>query len=431
MPTTYEQLLNTQGEISNIATGQRFKSPTELAGALGIQPHEIDWTKISTTPTAKPEIPPIPVIGVDTLTTTPSSAIMGLPSDKADKAELERLKIQQEIANVKTALLPTDERAKLDVEAEYKKLLAEPAALGGVSYTQLQQKVIDLTKVKEERLSRLGAFKTSEQKGVPKFFAAGRISEEEQKAQEEIDTINRELNVANSQISNRNDVINTMMQLKKEVYQTASVAYDKEFANNLSIYNAIRGEKEKAVTAEALAKEQTADNARASLKTLQDDIQKGAMPKYDALPKNVQNTIDNLELQSKMVGLTKVIEAKVNAKDNVIASGTRTDKAGNEYFDILTKTPEGKLETQSVFRGKGKLPETEVLESQIRQDIIDTLTDKEGTKNLGRELTLTDMIKLFPDVSTEKLKDAMTEFYDYEALTAEEMTKPWWKFWED
>jgi len=221
------------------------------------------------------------------------------------------------------------------------------------------------------------------------------------------------------------------MQLKKEVYQTASVAYDKEFANNLSIYNAIRGEKEKAVTAEALAKEQTADNARASLKTLQDDIQKGAMPKYDALPKNVQNTIDNLELQSKMVGLTKVIEAKVNAKDNVIASGTRTDKAGNEYFDILTKTPEGKLETQSVFRGKGKLPETEVLESQIRQDIIDTLTDKEGTKNLGRELTLTDMIKLFPDVSTEKLKDAMTEFYDYEALTAEEMTKPWWKFWED
>jgi hypothetical protein len=50
------------------------------------------------------------------------------------------------------------------------------------------------------------------------------------------------------------------------------------------------------------------------------------------------------------------------------------------------------------------------------QDVIDTLTDKEGAKSLGRELSLIDMIKLFPNVDRELLQDYMDEFYDYEQL---------------
>ncbi len=50
------------------------------------------------------------------------------------------------------------------------------------------------------------------------------------------------------------------------------------------------------------------------------------------------------------------------------------------------------------------------------QDVIDTLTDKEGAKSLGRELSLIDMIKLFPNVDRKLLQDYMDEFYDYEQL---------------
>ena len=68
----------------------------------------------------------------------------------------------------------------------------------------------------------------------------------------------------------------------------------------------------------------------------------------------------------------------------------------------------------------------------LRQDIIDTLTDKKGAKVMGKELTLLDMIKLFPNVDKQTLEDYMDKFYDYEELIKEEETtgKSWWQFWK-
>jgi hypothetical protein len=81
------------------------------------------------------------------------------------------------------------------------------------------------------------------------------------------------------------------------------------------------------------------------------------------------------------------------------------------------------------------------LPAEIRQDIIDTLQDKEGAKSLGREMTITDLIALFPDVSRETLQDYLDQFYDYEELIKEEGEnngfgysktgeKSWFNFWD-
>ena len=63
----YNDLVNRQGTIFNIKTGVGYKTNEKLAAALGIQLHEIDWTKISpekptqppTTPVTPPAVPPV------------------------------------------------------------------------------------------------------------------------------------------------------------------------------------------------------------------------------------------------------------------------------------------------------------------------------------------------------------------------------------
>ncbi len=66
MAITYQQLVNVNGTIFNKKTGKGYSTPAELATDLGIQPHQIDWTKIQQEKTL-PAITPTP-----TPTPTPS-----------------------------------------------------------------------------------------------------------------------------------------------------------------------------------------------------------------------------------------------------------------------------------------------------------------------------------------------------------------------
>jgi len=54
----YTDLANVNGTIYNSVTGKGYATPAELARDLGINPHEIDWTKIK--PSAQPPQPPSP-----------------------------------------------------------------------------------------------------------------------------------------------------------------------------------------------------------------------------------------------------------------------------------------------------------------------------------------------------------------------------------
>ena len=89
-------------------------------------------------------------------------------------------------------------------------------------------------------------------------------------------------------------------------------------------------------------------------------------------------------------------------------------------------------ETDLGEKGEDKTYTDKTLPGRIRQDIISTLTDKEGAKELGKELKLTDLMTIFPEVDRETLQSYMDDFYDYETLILEEgaTKKKWYEFWK-
>ncbi|HOL54202.1 MAG TPA: hypothetical protein PLA99_02565, partial [Candidatus Paceibacterota bacterium] len=63
---------------------------------------------------------------------------------------------------------------------------------------------------------------------------------------------------------------------------------------------------------------------------------------------------------------------------------------------------------------------------QLRQSIIDTLTDTAGLQQLGRDLTIDDLIMLFPEVSSDILESYYNQYYQPISTSG----KKWWQFWK-
>ncbi len=286
-------------------------------------------------------------------------------ADQDDETTLARLARKKQIQDLSLSLAPEGGApVKPDLTGEYSKLLGEKTA-SGYSYGEMQTNVTELNKQKEEAMANLATFKRKTPVGVSEGFAQGAISEEQQKVQDEVDRINREITVQNLQISNRSDVINTLMGLKKEDYANATSSYDKEFARNVQLYNSTMssGNVEK-------------DNARANLQVIQNEIQKGTL-KYDSLDEATKNTIASLEDQAGMPrGLTQFITG--NVKGDVVSSGTRTEN-GNQYFDVLTRDPiTGAMKVTSIYKGattEGEGNDEEKIVNDFMADVSTSISD--------------------------------------------------------
>lgn len=281
--------------------------------------------------------------------------------DAEDLAEANRLRTKAEIETLKGTVAPATGAPKTpDLATAYQSLLKAPD-LGGFSVQDYQQRVVDLNAEKEKLLGQFRAFKREEPKGVTKGFATGRISEEAQAAQDQIDFIDRQVDTYNAQIKNRNDVITTIMDLTKEDFANASSRYDKEFSNNLALYNAVTGKEEKAATLENVRE----DNARANLQIIQNEIKTGNL-EYDTLTPEKKNLIEGMEVEAGFPrGFTSFLVK--NVKGDVVSSASRTDEEGNTYFDILTRKPDGNLSVTTVFRGKGKAETGATDEDRIKE----------------------------------------------------------------
>jgi len=275
--------------------------------------------------------------------------------------EAERLRVQSEITALKGTLAPTAAKPTApSLKETYQGLISEKD-VGGFGVQDYQQRVVDLNAEKEKLLAQFRAFKREEPKGVTKGFATGRISEEAQVAQDQIDFIDRQINTYNAQIKNRNDVITTLMDLTEKDFDNASTQYDKEFSNNLSVYNAITAKEDKATTLENVRQ----DNARANLQIIQNEIKTGNLD-YDTLTPEKKNLIEGMEMEAGFPrGFTSFLVK--NVKGDVVSSATRTDEEGNTYFDILTRQADGTLNVSTVYRGKGKAETGGTDEERIKE----------------------------------------------------------------
>ena len=278
-----------------------------------------------------------------------------------DAAALRSLNIQKQIQDLRTSLTPAGGApAAPNFKEQYKSLIEEKDT-SGLSFTDIQNRLVELNTMQEEAYARLRGAAEKQPKAAPEDYGQRVVSNEEKKIRDEIDFYSRQINTFNLQLQNRNSVISTMLGLGEKDYGIAADRYDKEFSNNLQLYNSVLSSGDK-----------IADNAKASLQVIQNELAKGSL-NYSTLPQETKNTIDALEQQA---GLPKGITSFITGttKGSIVAQGTRTDKEGNTYFDILTKQEDGSMKVTTVYRGKSEVTSDDD-ETKIVDDFNSTVAD--------------------------------------------------------
>lgn len=130
-------------------------------------------------------------------------------------------------------------------------------------------------------------------KPVATNVISGRVSEAERQENERIDALNRQITSISNQLTTKYGIIDTLMAAESTDYATASAAYDKQFAQNVQIYNAAKGIEETAKTDAERAADNARSNAQIILNTMSAQNQS-----YADLSPTQQATLTKLGLES-------------------------------------------------------------------------------------------------------------------------------------
>jgi len=355
--------------------------------------------------------------------TTPSSVVTSDPLRNAetlataeknkkmqeDQQELESLRMQSEMAALK-ASLGGPAPAAPNLEQNYTTLLNEKDA-SGYSVQDYQKNITDLNAQKADALAQLQKFKEKIPQGVTEGFAQGSISVEQQAVQDKIDFIDRQINTASLQLQNRNSTIETLMNLRQQDYATASKNYDREFSNNLAVYNALSARQDKAQSEE----ERAQDNARANLQILANQLSSGDL-QFAQLDPAQQAQINNLELQAGLPTGTIASIKDNNPKADIVSTTSRTDASGNAFTDIILRDQNtGALTVQTISRGKERVPTkggTTTDPNKIIDKFNDDLTDRNALNRAKtREQFIRDLQAKYPQIHAGDIARKVYETY--------------------
>lgn len=193
----------------------------------------------------------------------------------------------------------------------------------------------------EKSLTDLNAQKASYQSGLRQQTAAemgkpvatnviaGRVGEAERAANERIAAVDLQINTVTGELNTKYNLINTYMNLVGLDYQDAVNRYDKEFSQNLQIYNMVTAEQDKAQA-----------NARANLTTYANLITSGNMT-YSQLSPDQKITLNKLEVQAGLpVGF--ISSLKMDPKANMLFTNT-----SNGVTQVGFRNPDGSVSVQS------------------------------------------------------------------------------------
>ena len=192
-------------------------------------------------------------------------------------------------------------------------------------------------------------------------IVSGKIGEDQRAAQEQIDFLTRQKNALVGTLQSKQDTIKTIMDLTGKDYANASSAYQTEFDNNIKFYNALSTQQNQAKTADNVI----ADNARANLNVIANNISKGSTT-FDSLTPAQRLNIQKLELQAGLpAGITESI-VSANPKAGVISTTTRTTN-GTKYADVILRGVDGQLYTQTMQIGSGSTGAVDTLTAAERK----------------------------------------------------------------
>lgn len=173
----------------------------------------------------------------------------------------------------------------------------------------------------------------------------GRISQEEQAANERLTLVNNQIKTVSDQLTTKYNIINSIMGYAKQTYADAKDSYDTAYTRNVSLINAASGLADKAKSAEQTA----VDDARANLQVIYNNITSNGSDPSNVSPE-MQATITKLEIQAGLpAGFYSSLQTK-NPKADILSTTTRTSGSG-KYADVVMRNADGSLSTKSIYIG--------------------------------------------------------------------------------
>src|SRR3990167_3106420 len=269
------------------------------------------------------------------------------------------------------------------------------------------------------------ADKIKAKKGVSSAFVQGKLVKLDADMAEQYRAKRNAVSEATERLQMANQTVNQIIQLTQQSYQNAREQYEFEFNKGMQFIQMWQTQQNR-----------VQDEAQANI-TAFVNVAKANPAGFQSITPEQTVQWESLDLKAGYeLGTTQaLIEASVagfNGYDLMGTLGSAETGYYSQWYNPATKD----LKVARI-EGTGMTPDTVIvgekdLTPDLRNSIIDTLSNKEGAKSLGKELSLLDMIRLFPEVNRETLQDYMNEFYDYESLIEDEKSgdgKPWWKFW--
>jgi len=176
----------------------------------------------------------------------------------------------------------------------------------------------------------------------------GRVSEGEKNAQRELDRITREKQVVTDQLKTKYGVVETLMNAKQMDYSAAVSDYDRTFAQNVQMFNLVKGVQDEQKSDD----ERKRDNARANLQIISNALKDSSLSE---LTPDQKLNIRKLELEAGLpVGTIENFRSN-DPKADIITTNEWTDASGKQYLAIVSRGEDGKINVQNQLLGQGKV----------------------------------------------------------------------------
>lgn len=250
--------------------------------------------------------------------------VTGLPLSSGAAGNQTATKSPQDVATYRATVEPAGGKpAAPNYSDNYAKLRADQ----GIS--TIEDNINHLAAEKDALQGQLSTFRAKEAIGATSsgVFNA-RMSEEERNIQERVDAIDRSLNIAQNNLTTKNNFIDSVMKWTQADYATAKDNYESTLSTNMQMQDRVDTQADKIQA-----------SARANLSTINTLIANSGKT-YDALSPALKAQVNSLELQAGFPIGTFETFARAKPKANVLASTISYDDKGNQSVTIVNQDPD-------------------------------------------------------------------------------------------
>jgi hypothetical protein len=297
---------------------------------------------------------------------------------------------------IKTAVTPTTPAPEAINRVDTRAALTSEY---GVS--DLEASLADLKSQEADLVASLRQQTAGERgKPVATNVIAGRVGEAERAAAERLDVITRQKNSVVDELNTKYSIINTYMQDMTLDYNDAVARYDKEFANNMSMYSVILGQQQFAISTSLDVQKANISNAmqtaqlneqvksrqeaaaRSNLQILVNAVTAGNLT-YSSMSNDTKLMVTKLEIQSGLpVGTISSLQ--MSAKDSILFTNTNEG-----VTQVGIRGADGNISVQS-FGTSTKQPTQAQNDQNVRSQVLTNLDSLKGTDGYVSNETFVD-----------------------------------------